>query len=305
MEPEENINSKDKKDVLPLRALRTYGMDIKEKIKGEKISLSDIAVAEAQRSRADEIYKIPRKIPFWEKRAVRTLLLIAVILAVGTTIVGLFLSAEKEKRELPTDASYLKEIFVSLDGIEKIFFNGKPPRREFVESFRIKSAEIASRANRGLISIFPVEKKNNEGGMTESNPDASSIMDILETKMPSILKRNLSQYYFLGISLPESEPVLVLKISSPSYGTAFSGMIEWEKNLLNDLGSLISKNPVSGTQAGLEPAFEDKSLRNKDVRFLRDQNGKIFFLYSVVDEKTIVIAGGELALEKTLSALIK
>lgn len=291
----------------PQRTIRTYIMDMKEKIQNEDISLQEVIAAEAQNQTNNQIYQIPQKEHIWQKKWLQYLLIIFFVVSLGT-ISGFFLLTKKtpiKKVEVSND--YLKNIFVSIEKIEKISFDTTPTKNDLIEAIRAKFTEIGDKYNSGLFAISLVKNKIEQQKKVEEKISAIDFFDILQVDMPSILRRNLSSEYFLGISLPEANPVLVLKINSPSYGTAFAGMIEWENTLLKDLASIIIKKTRDNPNSipPIKASFEDKTFKSKDLRFVRNENGQIIFLYTIKDEKTIVITGGELSLEKVLNNFTK
>jgi hypothetical protein len=81
--------------------------------------------------------------------------------------------------------------------------------------------------------------------------------------MPPQLLRAVDGPYMIGLyALGETFPFIILATSD--YGVSFSGMLEWEKNMPKDLGTIFEISP----EDLVNPEFKDESIRNKDLRVL-------------------------------------
>lgn len=117
---------------------------------------------------------------------------------------------------------------------------------------------------------------------------AEDLLGRLELHAPSSFLRALDDDFTFGIhSFGGLEPFLVLKTSS--YDTAFAGMLEWEKNMSNDLAPVFG--PALSTSAGILGAgsFEDVVIQSRDARILRRGNGDIALMYAFLDRETIIL----------------
>ena len=104
-----------------------------------------------------------------------------------------------------------------------------------------------------------------------------------------------------------NQTFLILKVGS--YDTSFSGMLKWETNLWQDfkeLFNLKSDMPVSDNSYAIEvKKFQDATFDNKDCRIVKDSSGNIVFLYSIIDENTIVITTNTGTLREIISRINK
>lgn len=151
---------------------------------------------------------------------------------------------------------------------------------------------------------------------------------------PDMLLRNVRDEGSVGILNidGESRPFFALRVDS--YERTFAGMLTWEPLLLRDLASLYPLHPVAPAETEapvsldtattsneevstttpvslpprLTPApartrFEDEIVANRDVRVLRDLDGKALVLYGYADKQTLIIARNEAAFGLLLSRL--
>ena len=79
-------------------------------------------------------------------------------------------------------------------------------------------------------------------------------------------------------------------------------MIEWEKNIPEDLKDFLFDNT---TQFTLKGSYKDKIVRNKDVREYISENDHIIFLYSFLSNDKLIITNDEQALENIILRLEK
>ncbi len=102
--------------------------------------------------------------------------------------------------------------------------------------------------------------------------------------------RSFEPYFMLG-TLGESR-FIIFRLAS--FENAFSGMLNWEKNLPADLGTLFSTAPLL-SNITTESVFKDVIYRNKDVRLLSVPTGPNststtpVLMYSFFDNKKLII----------------
>lgn len=121
----------------------------------------------------------------------------------------------------------------------------------------------------------------------------ASTGDILETLAwqggPALLRAiNEVNFGMLGTT-----PFIIMRVTS--FDTAFGGLLYAEDKLSNDLSPLFGE-PVTGSfsvspeGSKVRPAyFEDDTVRNHDVRVLRDELEKERIVYGFVNQNTVII----------------
>lgn len=119
----------------------------------------------------------------------------------------------------------------------------------------------------------------------------------LESRAPGNLVRALSPLFMYG-ALGENV-FLIMKVDS--FENAFSGMLNWERNLSKDLGPLFSTREIL---IGIpeDEGFSDITDRNEDVRALLS-DGVPVLLYAFADNETLVITDSIDALRTLLDRL--
>lgn len=132
---------------------------------------------------------------------------------------------------------------------------------------------------------------------------------IFENSAPASLIRAFGSKMMFGLyKTTQNEPFLLIRVDS--FDNAFTGMLEWEAGINKDIGILFSKNllpvtevaPGVGQSAGTttiqktlnvdlanDTSFEDETIKNKDIRILRNKQGDTILLYSFIDKNTLLI----------------
>lgn len=268
MPPEE------KKERIPIKSLRTYQGDVEEAIANNKYTSTTILVAE-QKRRVEE----PQKVVEVKYSGTRNRVFIyfgGLFFILGVAIV--------------TSVYYIKSSDdVVIERQVKTFLS---PTKE------IKIA-LASSTEDNIISTIVKERENFKlpinsvlyvNTVNENVPvDTSKILSVLAPSAPSSLVRSFDNKYMLGIySYDTNEVFLILSVDD--YASSYSGMLKWEKDMPKDLAKIFSVDQDFLTRTY---SFSDLSIKNKDLRIIRDDAGKTIMLYSFIDKETLLITKNE------------
>jgi hypothetical protein len=112
----------------------------------------------------------------------------------------------------------------------------------------------------------------------------------LAPSAPQSLARSLGTKYMSGIYSFDTNQAFII-LSSADYGQSYSGMLKWETTMASDLVPLFPdvKNALNAGQT----VFSDDTFNNQDVRVIKNQIGKVIFLYGFVNKDAIIITGNE------------
>lgn len=168
-----------------------------------------------------------------------------------------------------------------------------------------------------LVTYINVERTNEDGTTSTGPAGAVTLLRSAQVPAPDILLRNLGEESTAGIvSVGGSRtPFFALRVDS--YERTYAGMLTWEPLMARDLGVLYplyalapaAPEPVTATTTAtttvaleepLAPGvaltrFADAIVANRDVRILRDTNGKALIVYGYADKRTLLIARDEAA----------
>lgn len=298
MPPEKN---QDKQDSKPLR---TFQSDVEEMLKGGQGSLTKIAIAENEKRIRSGNYSEETTNPASEGS--RTIIWTSISLfAFGIMAIAVifFLRNFLGTKQITIPGTFKQiittDIFKSLDL--------KNLNREQITSELVKERE----ENTGILSSI-----TSIGMIKNSVPEkipvsTEDFLKMIESHASDELARSLDENFLFGIhALSTPEPFMILRTSY--YQSAFAGMLAWEKNMEEDLGPIFirakpKKDITISTSDDLlkkERTFEDMVVRNRDVRALRDGDGKIIFLYSFADKKNIILTTNADTLQEVAERII-
>jgi hypothetical protein len=93
-----------------------------------------------------------------------------------------------------------------------------------------------------------------------------------------------------GSTTVTAAPFILSTVSS--FDSAFEGMLRWEANLPENLSPLFVVDEIKFSLPA-NKSFEDRIIRNKDTRVLRDNSGNIILIYSFLDPRHLLITTNE------------
>ncbi|MFA5838880.1 MAG: hypothetical protein WC849_03010 [Candidatus Paceibacterota bacterium] len=311
--------------------IRTFESDISDIIKSKKTSLTDIATAE-QRKREElgknkEIQNEEKSTDFFKKLLEKKTLLIigsVIALVVAITLILFAVFGSKDTINPTTFTNYQEMIFSNVTKEANLTGVGK---KDFVSEIlnerRTNDSQLGSITNILLLKY--------DVGATRTLT-SSEFFDLLEVRLPSTLSRYIESDFMFGLhSVRNVEPFLILKTSS--FENAFTGMLDWEKDMERNLESIFiqSLNPdttntgevpekidlsktIQGTSTttttttseefvNVKKVFSDMVVKNKDARVIKDKKGEPILMYAFADRKTIVITTNQYTMTEIFDRL--
>jgi len=269
----------------PIKALRTFAGDVEEALSKGKSSSATIMIAEQKRREERPELAPPPRVSMEVKN--KTFFVTGVtIFILGLVVVGSVyyyinakqvISVNTEDRPL---VSSTKEKTLQLTGTKEQFVE------KIIAENKAFSQPIDSILNLKIVNVVNI------------NSDAESFLNYIAKRMPNELSRSFDAKFMFGIySFSTNEPFIILKTSD--YGASYAGMLKWEKDMSRDLGELFS---VPSSLYGA--SFVDEEYKNKDLRVLKDIDGKVLMVYSFIDKNTLLITSNENILSAILGKYV-
>jgi hypothetical protein len=126
------------------------------------------------------------------------------------------------------------------------------------------------------------------------------MLTLFNIQPPDMFQRSLTTPWMLGVFTDNiGNKDMFVVVTTNFYQNAFAGLLQWESLMIGDLKYYLASD---GTVRG---AFEDRIIKNKDVRVFKTAEGKVVLLYSFVNNSTIVFATKEKTLVEVLDRLEK
>ncbi len=253
-----------------LQSLRTYQGDVAEAIKSQNESVASITIKEKVRDQKEAPPAPKRNVPVNFMKLVLALLLIA-----GSVSAGLFVWKMVTREPVP-------EVHVETAIIS---FTKISPVSGLTAANIVGELDRASADTNGVTLL---KLSDREGQPIEK---ADSMLKSLGVSAPSILLRNLSGEYAVGsyVAQDKSSSYFII-LRARDFGVAFSGLLEWEGSMINDLSFFDTR--VQGTTTPQATfTWKDTIIKNKDVRALANvaDSGDALLAYTFLDKNTILI----------------
>jgi len=297
----------------PLAPLQTYKTDIESVIQQKNVSVVSIAAAEAERGgMGGATIESPKKDLGWLRNAAMFgggVLLVAV--AIGA-LVYVFL---RPAPSLPQQIAAATP-FIAIDDTQVLLVEPGQWRRDTVMQ-NLTSIKDKTSVSLGLISHSYVAVATTSQTNKNAVPpavDIQTFLTLIAPNAPDELLRTLDpQEYLLGTHMFDGpQPFLIAKVDS--YEQAFSGMLEWEHAMQQELLPLFNRNPrpkttteqaaqatTTTTSSLIVSPFRDKVVENHDARAIVNEAGDILLLWSFIDRNTFVITTADGTLREIIS----
>lgn len=303
VEPENKQHSKFKTDATSQKPLRTYEGDVAEALARKKSSTASMVVAENKRETGSE--SISNKPP--SQIGKKLLLVLISFTFIGAGIAGAYYLYLKSPL-VPDEPAQLTVKIPSIvePDIQKIVSVNSMNKDQLISFLSAEFVKYEIGPSK-ILELIPATTV----GSTTLRTTGSQFIDKLEFDMPDILKRSLTDRWMLGVHDSDGQNFPFMIFTTDFFQNAFAGMLKWEPSMPEDLANLLGYNErariddtLSTTSIAafynIRGVFEDKVLRNRDVREFISEKGEMLFLYSFIDENTVIFATSE----STIGALL-
>ena len=293
-------NTEEQKQSRPI--IRTYKSDVEETIQNNHISSINIAVAENNRMISQSQSKEAEE---KKSKLNKNILIISFVLILAGALVffvpRLLVQLQYTEKTPPTE-TVSSEPIITVDLQEKV--NVKDINITRVGSTLRERADQSATKLGQIKNIYLTEGN----GVEEKLITATRFLQLINASVPSEIQRTLKIPYMFGLyNYNGNQKFLILKVGS--YDSAFSGMFSWETSLWQDFKELFGLQLdilISSENSTVDvKKFQDFVFNNKDCRVIKDTTGKIIFLYSIIDQDTIVITTSTDTLRELMSRVSK
>lgn len=158
-----------------------------------------------------------------------------------------------------------------------------------------------------VVTYITTASTTDEGSPFKFPAPGGALIRALGLPAPSIFLRNVLDESTVGVihAGEQTAPFFIFSVSS--YERTFSGMLDWEDSIERDLSILYPSYPWDTTASSsplLEPrAFADSVAASRDIRVLKDEEGRSIMVYGYRDKQTLIIARDETAFTQLVERL--
>lgn len=286
-----------------IKSLRTYETDVAEALGQNNVTVAKIAIAENAQKATDAapvvqttpttqtppvVVKVPEVIsnaPIVEHpvRKNTILFFLSVILIAGGGMVGFYLYSKSPLAPaailIPQKGGYRG--LLTSNTQKKIFLGSLLGKRlEEVLAYEKTQAKLEPGQ---VLELYFVKG-------TEAEPfliTPAEFLNLSTTQSPESIPSSLADRFMLGFHKTDTSLESFIVFKTNFFQNIFTGMLRWEPIVFDDLKSWFTSQATGGTN------FEDKVIKNKDVRLVRNAEGAVALLYGFLDKETLVIATSE------------
>ncbi|OGZ06218.1 MAG: hypothetical protein A2845_00205 [Candidatus Lloydbacteria bacterium RIFCSPHIGHO2_01_FULL_49_22] len=273
--------------------LRTFRGDVADLVTKQNMTKTQMVIAETERR---EERGETRTIHEGGSHLGRIIFVLLLVLTFGIGIALYVLVGSKTTTTTEVTTPNKPERQISAE----IAITGSPREQIMADIFiAFGDTTLAS----GKIREIAFTVNNVEGGTSDAST-AELFTALAHSIPPETLLRSLDETNTYGIYTGEHSLAGFFKVTSRSYPETFAGMLEWENSMANDLAPALNPNyGRTGLVTVRNKPFTDERLEGVDARVLRDDSGILLIAYTILERKTLVIAGGEEALRGLILSL--
>ncbi len=276
-----------------IKTIRTYKSDVASTIKKQKTSVVSAITAELEKDDTLEKFTTKKdKAKLYVTYALITLAGLFVI--IGIALIFYFtLIYQGNKSVLPPE---VVPSFIFTEQQEKVDLSGTDRRSALQLLTNTKDIVSVSLDEVALLYLV-------EGELVFT---AGKFLTHIDAQVSGAFLRSLADDMNIGVHVFKgNQPFIIFKTNF--YENSFAGMLQWEKNMNEDLAPLFG--PVVQLEQGTTTdtlfsasSFRDKIFKNKDTRILTHE-GKTILMYSFVDKNTILLTTNEDTFEEIITRI--
>lgn len=268
--------------------VHTFKDDVQHMVRSRKMSLSRMAALESARNAQNNPDAQSASSP-WRTTMLVVLgilfVLAGILIAVGAYYAYVLNTAPPEQM-LDDPAMFFTEARERINVTELQSYEVMP---------LLAGVRRETRAALGAIVEFYITREADTFGESGESTRATQLnpavfLEAFGASVDSTFFNTLGNEYLLGVHLIDDGTIPFLVLTSASHGHTFAGMLAWETAIEEDLAPFFSPRGVYVRPAIAGGArFEDTTIENLDIRFIRDENGQTRLLYAFVNRTTVVI----------------
>lgn len=124
-------------------------------------------------------------------------------------------------------------------------------------------------------------------GTSSVKISGTQFIEAMNFSTPDILKRSLTDKWMAGVYGTEDRNIPFIILTSDFFQNTFAGMLKWESQMPDEIAMIFNyQNTTQGK-------FQDRVIRNRDIREYVNENGEILFLYTFINQNTVLITTSE------------
>lgn len=290
-----------------IKSLRTYETDVAEALGQNNVTVAQMAIAENAQKATEEIAAAPTPVTPSSPQKPPMIVRAPEVISNAPVVVEHPVSRN-------TILFFMSVILLAGGGMAGYYFYSKSPLapaiiqiqqkgvyRGLLSSNTQKKIFLGSLIGKRLEDVLAYEKtqvKLEPGQVielyfvkgTETEPfliTPAEFISLSTTQAPDAIKNSLADRFMFGFHKTDISVESFMVLKTNFFQNIFTGMLRWEPIMFDDMKSWFASQATGGT------TFEDKIIRNKDVRLTRNLEGVVVLVYGFLDKETLAITTSE------------
>ncbi len=278
-----------------VRPLETYQSDVERYVREQNVSTVTVAAAEEKRQqKAKRVMEAP---PAEPKKGSGISQLASVIGGIALIFIAAGGIGFAYIRSRPyTQPATPVAPFIAIDSVTDISIVPGETRNDIMNSLQTAKGKVHLSVGL-MMQLRPWLTATTSTTLLPTQ----TLLSMLTPNIPPALLRSIQPQSLLGIhSLDVNQPFLMFSVDS--YQSGYAGMLDWEDAMQRDLSPFFTYTPPQHTvapQSSTTPTtnqpqviaspFVDTIVENHDARAIKNANGDIVFLWTFLDNSTVLI----------------
>jgi hypothetical protein len=305
------------KEKFVIRPLRTYEEDVANFVKRGQISTAKIIAAEQKRQTENAAIQ---DVDNTKKKIVVIIgASIGLVVLAGLILWGVF-SYMKSDNNI-TDAGRpgnFRDILINKKQILEISTDnkvGSDVKTKIVQFIKVPPSDLGnSEIAELLITKTAQSIVGKKSAEVKQKISIQDLFGYLELNPGESFMRALDQNYLFGLINLEGDTFPFILIKTLEYERVFSGLLNWERTLYREINDIFFKTlgtndfvNLSGDNSAavnFDPSkFVDKIFYNRDVRAITNNDDKVLFYYTFVNNSYVLLSSKVVAIQDLAAKL--
>lgn len=291
------------------KSIRTYESDVAEALSKKKTTVASMVIAENSKGSDSSVIGSKEKSNFG-KNFIKVILSLIFISAGALGAYLLYQKSPLAKQEVAKQESKVPSV-VSANAQKVVALNSlnKKSLTAFLNTnltrYDIPEGEIYE-----IIPAITTEAS------TTIKLGAKRFIEIAGFDITDTLKRSITDRWMLGVYSTDGKKVPFIILTNDFFQNAYAGMLKWESTIADEFIDIFNYRNIAyriddtststiTTYFNIKGSFEDKIIRNRDVRQFRTQYGDLLILYTFIDKNTILITNSEAVIPEIIDRIEK
>ncbi len=291
------------------KPIRTYESDMAEAMTKKRASVAKIVIAENSKNSNSEVISNKESSNIG-KNILKFVFSLIFIVAGGFGAYYLYTISPLAKQPVVKQEGKIPSV-ITPDALKVV--SAPELKKGMLTQFVNSQFNKYDIPNNQIYEIVPAIKT---AASTTIKLGSKKFIEAMGFEITDTLKRSLTDRWMLGIYSYNGKNIPFIILTNDFFQNAFAGMLKWEETMpdefmnIFDYKEIAYRNTSNSTSTisnfyNIKGNFEDKVIKNRDIREFKTQNGEMLLLYTFLDKNTILITDSEIVIPALIERIEK